>query len=72
MVRQSELEELEQKWQADNERIMREHPPLREYDSLPPPELDGTTQPPVEKSKRKARAQTKPKSGPKSKAKPQS
>jgi sec-independent protein translocase protein TatB len=26
MVRQSELEELEQKWKAENERIMREHP----------------------------------------------
>ena len=26
MVRQSELEELEQKWAAENERIMREHP----------------------------------------------
>ncbi len=38
MVRQSELEELEKKWQAENERIMREHPPVREYDSLPPPD----------------------------------
>jgi sec-independent protein translocase protein TatB len=26
MVRQSELEELEKKWKAENERIMREHP----------------------------------------------
>jgi sec-independent protein translocase protein TatB len=26
MVRQSELEEMEQKWKAENERIMREHP----------------------------------------------
>lgn len=40
MVRQSELEELEQKWAAENERIMREHPPVREYDSLPPPEVE--------------------------------
>jgi len=39
MVRQSELEELEKKWAAENERIMREHPPVREYDSLPPPEV---------------------------------
>lgn len=39
MVRQSELEELEKKWAAENERIMREHPPAREYDSLPPPEV---------------------------------
>ncbi len=27
MVRQAELEEMEKKWAADNERIMREHPP---------------------------------------------
>jgi sec-independent protein translocase protein TatB len=27
MVRQSELEELEKKWKAENERIMSEHPP---------------------------------------------
>lgn len=26
MVRQSELEEMEQKWKAENERIMRDHP----------------------------------------------
>jgi sec-independent protein translocase protein TatB len=26
MVRQSEIEELEKKWKAENERIMREHP----------------------------------------------
>lgn len=28
MVRQSELDEMEKKWAAENERIMREHPPL--------------------------------------------
>jgi sec-independent protein translocase protein TatB len=26
MMRESELEEMEKKWQADNDRIMREHP----------------------------------------------
>ena len=30
MMREAELEEMEKKWRADNERIMREHP-------LPPP-----------------------------------
>lgn len=40
MVRQAELDELEKKWKAENERIMAEHPPAREYDSLPPPEAD--------------------------------
>jgi sec-independent protein translocase protein TatB len=27
MIRQSELEDMEKKWAAENERIMREHPP---------------------------------------------
>jgi sec-independent protein translocase protein TatB len=51
MVRQSELEELEKKWAAENERIMSEHPPaqqqIREYDSEPPPE---TTELPTPKT----------------------
>jgi sec-independent protein translocase protein TatB len=38
MVRQAELDELEKKWAADNERIMRDNPTSREYDSLPPPD----------------------------------
>ncbi len=43
MVRESELKEMEEKWRAENERIMREHPSdpavptARAYDSLPPP-----------------------------------
>lgn len=28
MMREAELEEMEAKWKAENERIMREHPPL--------------------------------------------
>jgi sec-independent protein translocase protein TatB len=36
MVRQSELEEMEKKWAAENARIMAEHPPEK-YDSAPPP-----------------------------------
>jgi sec-independent protein translocase protein TatB len=28
MIRESELEEMEKKWKAENERIMREHPAL--------------------------------------------
>jgi sec-independent protein translocase protein TatB len=46
MVRQSELEELEKKWAEDNARIMREHPPAREYDSLPPPDAASKTSDP--------------------------
>lgn len=44
MMREAELEEMEQKWKAENERIMREYP------SLPPhPEAlgPGTSQPGV-------------------------
>ena len=29
MIRESELEEMEKKWRAENERIMREHPNIR-------------------------------------------
>ena len=35
MMREAELEEMEKKWKADNERIMREHP-------LPPPPAPGS------------------------------
>lgn len=44
MVRQAELEEMEKKWAAENERIMREHPATDETASdtmpfpAPPPE----------------------------------
>lgn len=31
MIRESELADMEKKWQADNERIMREHPMLPSY-----------------------------------------
>jgi sec-independent protein translocase protein TatB len=54
MVRQSELDELEKKWAAENERIMSEHPPtqqqLREYDSEPPPEMTELPEPKTDKS----------------------
>lgn len=41
MIRQSELQEMEQRWAAENERIMREHPTpaveTHEMTPLPPP-----------------------------------
>lgn len=48
MVRQSEIEELEKKWAAENQRIMREfsadpvtdNSSVRQYDSLPPPDIE--------------------------------
>jgi len=44
MVREAELDEMEKKWAAENERIMREHPP-----EPPAPDTDATvTTPSVE------------------------
>jgi sec-independent protein translocase protein TatB len=37
MVREAELAELEKTWKAENERIMREHPPETPAPSLPAP-----------------------------------
>lgn len=37
MIRESELREMEEKWRAENERIMREHP------AIPPPVSDAET-----------------------------
>lgn len=41
MIRESELREMEEKWRAENERIMREHP------AIPPPPADGDPEPPA-------------------------
>lgn len=38
MIRESELEEMEKKWQADNDRIMREHPSAAPAADSPPAE----------------------------------
>jgi len=35
MIRETELEEMEKKWKADNERIMREHPLIATPDAGP-------------------------------------
>ena len=43
MVREAELEEMEKKWAAENERIMREHPAIN---SLPPPVTIDAVPPP--------------------------
>ncbi|WP_240653289.1 Sec-independent protein translocase protein TatB [Sphingomonas crocodyli] len=43
MIRQAELEEMEKKWAAENERIMREHPaqPSTDYVAPDPVDNDG-------------------------------
>ena len=38
MMREAELEEMEKKWREENERIMREHPPLIHDSSSSPDE----------------------------------
>ncbi len=40
MVREAELEEMEKKWAAENERIMREHPVTPTESEAPPDTLD--------------------------------
>ena len=55
MVRESELADLEKKWAAENERIMRDHPPEK-YNSAPPPvmaELPAPTKTPKPRKPRK-------------------
>ncbi|MBY9062607.1 Sec-independent protein translocase protein TatB [Sphingomonas yunnanensis] len=44
MVREAELEEMEKKWKAENERIMREHPMI----PPPPPEPASAEQAPAQ------------------------
>jgi sec-independent protein translocase protein TatB len=39
MIRESELEEMEKKWKADNDRIMREHPAQIAGEPWPDPAL---------------------------------
>jgi sec-independent protein translocase protein TatB len=50
MIRDSELEEMQKKWTADNERIMREHPMTPASPAPEPPPRSGppATTPPVE------------------------
>ena len=50
MIREAEMEEMEKKWAAQNEKIMKEHPadappemePTGAYPSRPPPEPDAS------------------------------
>src|SRR4051812_8003611 len=46
MMREAELEEMEQKWKAENERIMREHP-LASTELPEPPELPTAPEVPI-------------------------
>ncbi len=50
MVRQSELDEMEKKWAAENERIMREHPiqPVATHDNAEQADQHGEQDPPAD------------------------
>ena len=54
MMREAELEEMEKKWKAENERIMREHPldPERQNEILPLSRPEGEPHPPGEDDRR--------------------
>ena len=54
MMREAELEEMEKKWQAENERIMREHPldPDRQGEMRPLGSPPGEPHPPGEEDRR--------------------
>ena len=54
MVRQSELEEMEKKWAAENERIMREHPPEATAMTEAMTEMTPLPGPPPEETKQRA------------------
>jgi sec-independent protein translocase protein TatB len=48
MIRQSEIEELEKKWRAENERIMRDYPAAGEWTPAEPvPAPDAAAEPPL-------------------------
>ena len=48
MVREAELEEMEKKWAAENERIMREHPPTDPVDPALTPDASADKHPATE------------------------
>jgi sec-independent protein translocase protein TatB len=48
MIREAELEDMEKKWKAQNEAIMREHPDAPGENELPPPASAEAAVPPSE------------------------
>jgi sec-independent protein translocase protein TatB len=45
MIRESELADMEKKWKAENERIMRDHPPVAGEEKWPEPTMDEPARP---------------------------
>ncbi len=61
MIREAELEDMEKKWRADNDRIMREHPAQAGEGEWaePIPALDGDAPPPAAPARPKGPARPK-------------
>lgn len=59
MVRESELQDLEKKWKAENERIMQMHPPEPAMSEIADPQPEPELPEPTPKPKRKSRAKPK-------------
>jgi sec-independent protein translocase protein TatB len=70
MIRESELEDMEKKWKADNERIMREHPAKNAADAEEWPEPVADELPPPPPRPRVAKAPAGPKAPPRRPAPP--
>jgi sec-independent protein translocase protein TatB len=60
MMREAELEDMEKKWKADNERIMREHPARSDPEAWPDPIPD---EPPPPKPPASSRPKAPPARG---------
>jgi sec-independent protein translocase protein TatB len=70
MIRESELTDLEKKWKADNERIMREHPADAGADEWPEPVADGPAPAPTKASPRPKAPPIKGRAAPRAAAPP--
>ena len=57
MIREAELEDMEKKWKADNERIMREHPRAGAIAEAWPEPIADEPPPPPKPARRRRRPQ---------------
>ena len=62
MIRESELADMEKKWKAENERIMRDHPPVPAEEKWAEPIADDP--PPAKKVAAPKKASSRPKAPP--------
>jgi len=70
MVREAELQEMEKKWAAENERIMSEHPAVPVNDAADEPRMEPLDGPPSDKSEPSDPANDRPDLPPAGDAKP--